>query len=202
MQEKQTLTEHILYNAGAIRSLGSVDKGSTATDSLDLEKERGISIKSAATSFIWNNTKVNLIDTPGHVDFSSEVARSLCVLDAVVLVVSAVEGVQAHTLTLAEAIKELKIPLFIFINKIDRQGADSETVLQQIKKELNLSTLSINKSEDEGLENVSIHSTLNNLENNDSLEELISQDETLLELYLNGDEISKTSILDAIKKPN
>ncbi|MFD0962686.1 GTP-binding protein [Pseudofulvibacter geojedonensis] len=196
---KTTLTEHMLYNAGVIRNLGSVDKGSTATDNLELERERGISIKSAATSFIWNNTKINLIDTPGHIDFSSEVARSLCVLDAVVLVVSAVEGVQAHTLTLAEAIKELKIPLLIFINKIDRQGADSETVLQQIKKELGLSTLSINKSKNEGLENVSIYPTINNLENNEYLEELISQDEALLEQYLNGDEISKTSLLDAIK---
>lgn len=99
---KTSLTERILYTAGVIRSLGSVDKGTTQTDTLELERARGITIKSAVVSFQLGDLKVNLIDTPGHADFVAEVERSLRVLDAVVLVVSSVEGVQPQTRRLAK----------------------------------------------------------------------------------------------------
>ncbi|RSC92778.1 GTP-binding protein [Tenacibaculum singaporense] len=202
---KTTLTEHLLYHTGAIRNIGSVDKGSTVTDSLALEKERGISIKAATTSFIWNDTKVNLIDTPGHVDFSSEVARTLCVVDAVVLVVSAVEGVQAHTLTIADALQKLKIPTIIFINKIDRQGADTESVLEQIKDELQIKTVSIYTSHHEGLDTACINPVFHNSsatkeQKEAILEELIETDESLLEQYLNGNTITDETYIKTIIK--
>ena len=104
-------------------SVGSVDKGTTQTDTLELERARGITIKSAVVSFQLNDLKVNLIDTPGHADFVAEVERSLRVLDGVVLVVSAVEGVQPQTRRLARAIRAAHLPLLIFVNKIDRLGA-------------------------------------------------------------------------------
>ncbi|CAL2104448.1 Tetracycline resistance protein TetQ [Tenacibaculum sp. 190130A14a] len=202
---KTTLTEHLLYHSGAIRNIGSVDKGSTITDSMALEKERGISIKATTTSFIWNNTKINLIDTPGHVDFSSEVARTLCVVDAVVLVVSAVEGVQAHTLTISDALQKLKIPTIIFINKIDRQGADSEEVLKQIKKELQFKTAPIYTSQNDGLDIANIQPVFHNEiiskeEKELLLEELVETDETLLEQYLNGINVSDETFIDAVVK--
>lgn len=135
---KTTLTERILFQTGVIRTLGSVDKGTTQTDTLDLEKARGITIKSAVVSFRLNDLAVNLIDTPGHTDFVAEVARSLDVLDAVVLVVSAVEGVQSQTRRLARAIHEAEVPLIIFVNKIDRVGARSDGILDDIRRKLRL----------------------------------------------------------------
>lgn len=199
---KTTLTEHFLYNSGAIRTLGSVDKGSANTDSLTLEKERGISIKSTTTSFQWKDIKINLIDTPGHVDFSSEVERSLCVVDAVVLVVSAVEGVQAHTINIWESLQELDIPTLIFINKIDRQGADTETVLNQLKQDLKAAPIQIYTSENDGLENASIKSTFNDESNTteEILEHLLNCDEVLLERYLNSEKISNKEYINSIRE--
>jgi len=100
---KTSLTENFLYLSGAIKSRGSVDKGNAITDSLNIEKQRGISIKSANESFQWDNHQINPIDTPGHADFSSEVERILSVLDLAILVISAAEGIQSHTVILAEA---------------------------------------------------------------------------------------------------
>ena len=121
---KTTLTERLLYAAGVIDEVGSVDKGSTTTDFLDLERERGITIRSAVVAFAIDGVAINLIDTPGHPDFIAEVERVLALLDGAVLVVSAVEGVQAQTRVLARALKRLSIPTVIFVNKIDRRGAD------------------------------------------------------------------------------
>jgi len=119
---KTSLTECLLYTAGATKDRGSVDKGSAITDGLAMEKNRGISIKTATVDFVWQNTHINIVDTPGHIDFSAEVDRALSVLDLVVLVVSAVEGVQAHTLNLWESIRERNLPVLVFMNKIDRVG--------------------------------------------------------------------------------
>ena len=91
---KTTITENLLYKSGVIKNLGRVDKGNTITDSMSLEKEKGITIKTSTVSFNWNNTKINLLDTPGHVDFIAEVERSMQVLDGALLVISAKEGVQ------------------------------------------------------------------------------------------------------------
>src|SRR5713226_4954038 len=116
---KTSLTERLLFAAGVIDEVGSVDNGSTQTDSLALERQRGITIKSAVVSFAVGEVTINLIDTPGHPDFIAEVERVLGVLDGAVLVVSAVEGVQAQTRVLFRTLRRLGIPPLIFINKID-----------------------------------------------------------------------------------
>jgi ribosomal protection tetracycline resistance protein len=133
---KTTLTERLLYDAGAIRALGSVDRGTTQTDTLELERRRGITIRSAVASFALDGVRVNLIDTPGHPDFIAEVERVLAVLDGAVLVVSSVEGVQAQTLVLMRALRRLAIPTLLFISKMDREGADAERVLGEIRGRL------------------------------------------------------------------
>ncbi len=133
---KTTLTERLLHTAGVIETVGSVDKGTTQTDSLALERERGITIKSAVVSFAIEDVVVNLIDTPGHPDFIAEVERVLCVLDGVVLVVSAVEGVQPQTRLLMRALQRLALPTILFVNKIDRVGASPDATLNSIRKRL------------------------------------------------------------------
>src|SRR4051812_40737848 len=122
---KTTLTERLLFTAGAIDHVGSVDAGTTQTDSLDLERERGITIRSAVASFLVGDLAVNLVDTPGHPDFIAEVERVLGVLDGAVLVVSAVEGVQPQTVLLHRALRRLGVPAIVFVNKLDRVGADA-----------------------------------------------------------------------------
>ena len=133
---KTTLTERLLYAAGVIDELGSVDAGTTQTDSLALEQQRGITIKSAVVSFAIDDVTVNLIDTPGHPDFIAEVERSLSVLDGAVLVISAVEGVQPQARVLMRALQRLRVPTLIFVNKLDRAGADDERVLREISERL------------------------------------------------------------------
>jgi ribosomal protection tetracycline resistance protein len=133
---KTTLTERLLYDAGVIRELGSVDRGTTQTDTLALERQRGITIRAAVVSFPLHGVTVNLIDTPGHPDFIAEVERALGVLDGAVLVVSAVEGVQAQTLVLMRALQRLRIPTLLFVNKTDRMGADVRRVLEEIRRRL------------------------------------------------------------------
>ncbi len=133
---KTTITEQLLYLSGATRTRGSVDKGTAFTDFMEIEKNRGISVRMATTRFGWNDMEINLIDTPGHTDFAAEAERALQVLDCAVLVVSAVEGVQARTELLWHALEKLGIPVIIFVNKIDRAGADLDAVKQQIKQYL------------------------------------------------------------------
>ena len=129
---KTTLTERLLYCAGVIDAPGSVDEGTTQTDSLALERQRGITIKSAVVSFTVGDTTINLIDTPGHPDFVAEVERALSVLDGAVLVVSAVEGVQPQTRILWRALQRLRVPTLFFVNKIDRRGAGYDRLLADI----------------------------------------------------------------------
>ncbi|NES27418.1 GTP-binding protein [Micromonospora terminaliae] len=133
---KTSLTERLLHSAGVIDEPGSVDAGNTRTDTLALERQRGITIRSAVVSFAVAGTTVNLIDTPGHPDFIAEVERVLGVLDGAVLVVSAVEGVQAQTRVLARTLRRLGIPTLFFVNKVDRAGADPERVLRQLADRL------------------------------------------------------------------
>jgi ribosomal protection tetracycline resistance protein len=133
---KTTLTERLLYAAGVIDEVGSVDAGTTQTDSLALERQRGITIKSAVVSFAIDGVTVNLIDTPGHPDFIAEVERASSVLDGAVLVISAVEGVQPQTRILMRALQRLHVPTLMFVNKIDRRGAGYERVLQAISERL------------------------------------------------------------------
>ncbi|MFJ9009603.1 GTP-binding protein [Streptomyces canus] len=133
---KTSLTERLLHSVGVIDEIGSVDAGSTQTDTLALERRRGITIKSAVVSFAVDDVTVNLIDTPGHPDFIAEVERVLGVLDGAVLVVSAVEGVQAQTRVLMRTLQRLRIPTLVFVNKIDRRGARYDGVLRAISERL------------------------------------------------------------------
>ena len=133
---KTSLTERLLFAAGVIDQIGRVDDGSTQTDTLALERQRGITIKAAVVSFVLDGVTVNLIDTPGHPDFIAEVDRALRVLDGAVLVISAVEGVQAQTRVLMRALRRLRIPVLIFVNKIDRSGAAYGSVLRNISARL------------------------------------------------------------------
>jgi ribosomal protection tetracycline resistance protein len=133
---KTSLTERLLHAVGVIDEIGSVDAGSTQTDTLALERQRGITIKSAVVSFALGDATVNLIDTPGHPDFIAEVERVLSVLDGAVLVISAVEGVQAQTRVLMRALQRLGIPTLLFVNKIDRSGAQDVALLESIAAKL------------------------------------------------------------------
>src|SRR5581483_6263291 len=133
---KTSLTERLLFATGVIGAMGRVDDGSTQTDSLALERQRGITIKSAVASFVVDGVTVNLIDTPGHPDFIAEVERVLNVLDGAVLVISAVEGVQPQTRVLMRALQRLRLPTLLFVNKIDRAGAVPARVVQAIAAKL------------------------------------------------------------------
>lgn len=203
---KTTITEQFLYLASATRALGNVDKGTAITDFLQVEKERGISVRSAPVSFVWDNTAINLIDTPGHVDFSAEVERVLRVLDGAILVVSAIEGVQSHTYTLWHALRELKIPTIVFINKTDRPGADVFKVVDELSKELKANAIPVNFIDDahnmtiadlwdDGATNPEIKSLQEKY-----IEQLAELDEQLLDDYLNGLEIPTSRILGLIQK--
>ncbi len=133
---KTSLTERLLYESGAIASLGSVNAGTTRTDSMELERRRGITIRTTVASLIHGDVQVNLIDTPGHADFIAEVERGLAVLDGAVLVVSAVEGVQPQTVVLWRALRRLHLPTLVFVNKIDRRFADPDRVVAEIESRL------------------------------------------------------------------
>ncbi|KPC64055.1 tetracycline resistance ribosomal protection protein Otr(A) [Streptomyces chattanoogensis] len=131
---KTSLTERLLFDTGTIDRLGSVDAGDTRTDTGALERQRGITIRSAVASFTVGDTRINLLDTPGHSDFIAEVERALGVLDGAVLLLSAVEGVQARTRVLMKTLRRLGLPTLLFINKIDRVGARDEALLADIRR--------------------------------------------------------------------
>ncbi len=133
---KTSLTERLLFHYGAIRKLGSVDTGDTTTDSGDLERERGITIRSAVAGFHVGDLRVNLVDTPGHPDFIAEVERALGVLDGVVLVLSAVEGVQAQTKVIMRTLQKLAMPTLFFVNKVDRMGARGPELVADMRLRL------------------------------------------------------------------
>ena len=152
---KTSLTERLLFGAGVIDSIGRVDDGSTQTDSLALERQRGITIKAAVVSFLIGDVSVNLIDTPGHPDFIAEVERALGVLDGAVLVISAVEGVQAQTRVLMRTLQRLGIPTIIFVNKIDRTGAGYDRILRDIAAKLTPWAVAMGSTADLGTRGVS-----------------------------------------------
>lgn len=135
---KTTITENLLYDSNIIQKIGRVDTGDTVTDSMKIEKERGITVRSALVSFDVNGKKIQLIDTPGHVDFSAEVERAISVLDGAVLVISGVEGIEAQTYTIWKALKERNVPTIFFINKMDREGSDFDKAITDIQNKLNV----------------------------------------------------------------
>src|SRR2546421_829162 len=171
---KTTLTERLLYAAGVIDEVGSVDRGTTQTDTLALEQQRGITIKSAVVSFELDDLTVNLIDTPGHPDFIAEVERVLAVLDGAVLVVSAVEGVQPQTRVLMRALRRLRVPTLVFVNKTDRMGADVERVRRELVDRLGIAL-------------------------GDDVEALAEHDDDLLGAYVDG-ALTKERLHDAARE--
>lgn len=203
---KTSITEALLHHSGATTSLGSVDKGSAITDGLTMEKSRGISIKASAVNFTWNSTLFQLVDTPGHIDFSAEVDRSLSILDGVILVVSAKEGVQAHTLNLWESLTERKLPVIIFFNKIDRTGVDIDSVFLDFQKDLKVKLFALNYPDISNPDkpklvpftacNQHIETTIIDT----SLENLAECDENFLMQYLEGETSDLGQILEKGKQ--
>ncbi len=192
---KTTITEHLLYNMGTISKIGRVDSGNTVTDSMSIERERGISVKASVVSFELGNRTIHLIDTPGHVDFSAEVERSISILDGAVLVISGVGGLEAQTYMIWNALMKKKVPVVIFVNKMDRAGADYSRVIRQLKtllpaKIITLKQIHHNQDgtfepEDSSIENL--------------VEELSLVDECLLQRYVQGQEITDEYIKTRVK---
>jgi ribosomal protection tetracycline resistance protein len=183
---KTTLTERLLYASGAIAELGSVDEGTTQTDSLALERQRGITIKSAVAAFSVDGVAINLIDTPGHPDFIAEVERALGVLDGAVLVVSAVEGVQPQTRVLLRALRRLRVPTLLFVNKIDRPGAACDRVIEAMSTTLTPAIVAMGSTRHVGTRRARfIPFDQSSSEFIDRLTELIADhDESILDEYL------------------
>ncbi len=183
---KTSLTERLLFESGAIAALGSVNTGTTQTDTLPLEQQRGITIRAAVASFTWNHLQVNLIDTPGHPDFIAEVERSLSVLDAVILVVSSVEGVQPQTRRLARVIRALNLPCIIFCNKIDRLGAREDTLLADLEAKLGWAILPTTTTSDLGTRDADTQ--VRELHSDDAaVATLVDHDDIFLEEWLAHD---------------
>ena len=172
---KTTLSEGLLAHAGAIRVRGSVDAGTAPTDTLGVERRRGISVKSKCVELHHRSCAIRLIDTPGHADFSAEVERSVWALDGAVLVVCAVEGVQPQTEVLFDCLRQQKIPVLFFLNKLDRAGADPEGALAQIRR-----LLTPNAVPADDMDAVT--------------EALCDLDDELAEAYLSGEDLSPALI--------
>jgi len=185
---KTTLTESLLYASGTISEPGSVEKGTTRTDTMFLERQRGITIQTAVTSFQWHRCKVNIVDTPGHMDFLAEVYRSLAVLDGAILVLSAKDGVQAQTRVLFHALRKLNIPTIIFINKIDQVGIDLEGVYQSVRDKLSADIII--------KQTVSLSSKITLTENTSAevWDSVIENNDELLAKYIAGESISQEEL--------
>ncbi|MES5846073.1 MULTISPECIES: GTP-binding protein [unclassified Bacillus cereus group] len=194
---KTSLTERILYETNVIKEIGRVDGGSTQTDSMELERQRGITIKASVVSFFIDDLKVNVIDTPGHADFIAEVERSFRVLDGAILVISAVEGVQAQTKILMRTLQKLNIPTILFVNKIDRRGANSEKVVKQIKTILSNETFPFYSVLNEGTKEARI---IEYKSYDDCIERLAPYNESLLESYVNNEIVTDTMLREELIK--
>ena len=180
---KTTLSESMLYLSGTVRKLGRVDHKDAFLDTYALERDRGITIFSKQAVFSLGNKKVNLLDTPGHVDFSAEMERTLQVLDYAVLVISGADGVQGHTETLWKLLKLYDIPTFIFINKMDQQGTDKAALLSELKERLDEGCIAFDREE-----------------STETLEELAMTDEKVLDYFMEHESIRKEDICRLIKE--
>ncbi|MDD0818491.1 translation factor GTPase family protein [Bacillus cereus] len=194
---KTSLTERILYETNVIKEVGRVDSGSTQTDSMELERQRGITIKASVVSFFIDDVKVNVIDTPGHADFIAEVERSFRVLDGAILVISAVEGVQAQTKILMRILQKLNIPTILFVNKIDRSGANTERVVKQIKTILSNEASPFYSVQNEGTKEARI---IEYKSYDDCIERLAPYNESLLESYVNNEIVTDTLLKEELEK--
>ena len=182
---KTTITEHLLYHTNVIERIGRVDSGNTVTDNMKVEQDRGITVRDSIVSFKLNNKNIQLIDTPGHVDFSAEVERAINVLDGAVLVISGVEGLEAQTYTIWRALQEKNVPVIIFINKMDRKGADYDKVIAELQNNLKVPTLTLKHVHQENDGSISITpASLTEI-----IEEISMIDDEVLEKYINGQDI-------------
>lgn len=180
---KTTLAESILYLRGSIRKIGRVDHGDAFLDNYELERSRGITIFSKQARLTLGNREVTLLDTPGHVDFSAEMERTLQVLDAAVLVISGADGVQGHVETLWKLLKYYQIPVFLFVNKMDQEGTDREKLLSELKKRLDGNCVDFNQEETDYAA---------------FAEEAAMSDEKLLEEYLESGSVDRKILKKAI----
>ena len=194
---KTTLTENMLLLSGRIKSAGNVNKGTSISDGMTVEKQRGISVRASILTFDWKGVQINLIDTPGHVDFSAEVERSLRILDCAVLVLSAVEGIQAQTEPIWDALEALDIPVILFINKIDRAGANLDALLGSIRRALSQDLIVLNRPINEG-EPGATTAELDQVGDDSLIEMVAEHQDALMEKYLNGEEILPDEIERAI----
>ena len=218
---KTTLSEGILYLTGKIRKLGRVDHKDAYLDTYNLERERGITIFSKQAEFELGNRGITLLDTPGHVDFSAEMERTLQVLDYAILVINGADGVQGHTMTLWRLLTRYQIPTFLFINKMDQEGTDKEKLLAELKKRLsdNCVDFTWENSQIESIDDRTVNRGKDTIANRNTnadggmltdaeIKELHAQfteevsvcDEELLEKYLETEEVSIEDIQKAIKE--
>lgn len=180
---KTTLSEGMLYLSGTVRKLGRVDHKDAFLDTYSLERDRGITIFSKQAVFSLENRRINLLDTPGHVDFSAEMERTLQVLDYAVLVISGADGVQGHTETLWKLLKLYEIPTFIFINKMDQPGTDRESLLTELKERLDEGCIVFGKGK-----------------NVESLEEIAMTDEAVLDYFMEHETVRNEDICRLIRE--
>lgn len=172
---KTTLSEQLLLRAGAIRTPGSVDRGTAHTDRMDIERRRGISVRSTCAALRWRDVRINLIDTPGHSDFSAEVERSMWALDAAILLLSGVDGMQPQAEVLFASLVSQRIPTLVFINKMDREGADADAVIRQAR--------------------VRLHPGVTPMNDESMMAALADEDEQALEDYLEGTVYSREALM-------
>ena len=225
---KTTTTERILFYSGRTYKLGDIDEGTTVTDWMKQERERGITIVSAAITTFWKDFRINLIDTPGHVDFTAEVERALRVLDGAIMVFDAEEGVQAQSETVWHQADKYKVPRLVFINKMDKIGADFENTVGMIKdrfgKKLAILTIPVGKEHDfKGVISVldqkmiiwdkdelgveysvsevpAEHQDRLNEYRSQLIEEIAGEDEVLMEKFLNDEELSVEELKEALRR--
>ncbi|MDY5967399.1 MAG: elongation factor G [Sphaerochaetaceae bacterium] len=225
---KTTTTERILYYTGMVHRIGEVDDGTTTTDWMEEEKERGITIQSAAITTFWKNKQINIIDTPGHVDFTAEVERSLRVLDGAVGIFCAVSGVEAQSETVFRQAERYKVPRIAYINKCDRMGADFYRTLAEIEEKMNTVAVPLTipvgsesnfsgvidllkmkyltfSKEDDGTTVIENEIPESELENAKKYREFLIDkasefSDKIMEAYLGGEEIKNEDLLNAIKQ--
>lgn len=197
---KTTLTEQLLFLCGAIRNAGSVDSGTTATDSLTVERQRGISVRTATACAEWKGVTVNIIDTPGHMDFAGEVERALSALDYAVVIVSAVEGVRAHTENILKALDNANLPGLIFINKVDRSGADIKKVIKELEGISSTAHILLSDIENEGSENCLVSSLDDKAFCTRATQVLADLSDEVAEIFLEDKVISKEMADEIIRK--
>ena len=187
---KTTLSERLLYLCGVIRQIGRVDHGDTFLDNYELEKERGITIFSKQAILKTEDMEVTLLDTPGHVDFSAEMERTLQVLDYAILVINGMDGVQSHTMTLWRLLERYKVPVFLFVNKMDQNGTDRDALLTDLKTHLHENCVDFGRTEGD--------TSTEYLLDPEQMENIAVCDEKLLEKYLETGSVDDAEIRELI----